>query len=569
MQRSVARDWCELEFMGQADLLAQALPYRARLAGIAFSTILASLAILAIPWLAGQMIGGAILADPSGDDRLVGLLIGTLFLTAIFNAVTALVSAATSTRILADLRKRIFTHVIGLPMAYHEHGRQGDTLALMTYEISLLSQFLTGTLATLPATLLTALGAVIMLFWLDPVFALLVPVLMPAFYLQLKFIGRRLRSLAIQHQKAEADLFARAEQDLEMLPAIKAFTRETAESSSYASLVEEARSLSFRESRIYAVLGPVMGLVAAVAAVILVLLASEKLAAGRFTPQEMFSFLLYSALLTRPVAILANVYGQVQTARGTLTRLRGVLNQQAEAPRQQSDPAPRAHGGIEFAEVAFTYPGRDQTLAGVTLKIAAGEIVALVGDNGAGKSTLASLLLRLYEVDQGVIRLDGRDIRTIDLTELRQQIGYVPQRPLLFNGTIRANIGFGCEGATQDQITAAASLAQADAFITALPEGYDTSIGDHGVRLSGGQRQRIALARALIKDPPILVLDEATSMYDRDGEAAFIATCKDALTGRTVVLVTHRPASLALASRIFELSGGRLSEVVGLSNDVQ
>ena len=220
-------------------------------------------------------------------------------------------------------------------------------------------------------------------------------------------------------------------------------------------------------------------------------------------------------------------------------------------------------GAIALRGVRFAYPDREPVLDNVDLEIPAGQIVALVGENGAGKTTLVNLLLRFYEPDEGTIGFDGQDIGAVQLQELRRQFGLVPQRPLLFNGTIRDNIGFGLAGASNEAIAQAARLAQAHDFVSGLTKGYDTEIGDHGVRLSGGQRQRIALARALLADPPVLILDEATSMFDLDGEQAFIASCEQALRGRTVILITHRPASLALAERLLRVEDGKVREVEG------
>jgi ABC-type multidrug transport system fused ATPase/permease subunit len=216
---------------------------------------------------------------------------------------------------------------------------------------------------------------------------------------------------------------------------------------------------------------------------------------------------------------------------------------------------------VRFDQVSFAYPGRGPVLRHVSLDIQPGEKVALVGDNGAGKTTLMNLMLRFIDPDEGRITLDGHDIATLQVQDLRRQIGVVPQRAALFNGTIRANIAFGADAADDDAILRAVRLAQADAFIAALPDGLDTEIGDHGVRLSGGERQRISLARALVKDPPILLLDEATSMFDLDGEAAFIAAGERAFAGRTVIFITHRPASLAIADRMFRVADGKLSEI--------
>ncbi len=346
-----------------------------------------------------------------------------------------------------------------------------------------------------------------------------------------------------------------------MLPAIKSFAREEIEAQRYGDAVDRALALHLRENRIEAALEPAISLVAAVAAIALLLVAGANVRSGEMSATELFGFLFYAALLTRPVGALASTYGQFQNARGTLARLHGVLERPAEPGYAAGQVLGRARGEIAFAAVSFAYPDRERVLDAVDLTIPAGQTIALVGENGAGKTTLINLLLRFYEPAAGRILLDGHDIREVQLQSLRDQFGLVPQRPLLFNGTIRANIAFGEEGASDEAIAQAARLAQADAFISGLPEGYQTRIGDHGVKLSGGQRQRIALARALLKNPPILVFDEATSMFDRDGESAFIASCESALKGRTVILITHRPASLALADRLVRVEGGKASEV--------
>lgn len=540
-------------------LLAHARPYRGRLALVVLLSLLSSLASLALPWLAARLLGGVLDAGSVDIATVALLLMAALVLLAGLTIAGGLVSAAVSHRIQADFRRDIYAHMQRLPLGFFDQSRQGDLLALMTWEVSRLGTFISGTLTSVPAALLTGAGAVAILFAIDPRTAALVPLLVPAYYLVLKLIGRRLRSLARRSQEAEAAIFAAAEEDLEMLPAIKAFAREGTRLAAYTHRLEHARALSVREAGIYAVLGPAMSLVTALAAVALLLLAGQGLAGGRMTPPELFGFLLYAALLTRPVGALADLYGQFQTARGTLGRLQRVLEERAEPGYAAAGRLEACRGAIAFQDVWFSYPGRHVTLRGVSLDIAAGEVIALTGENGAGKSTLVNLMLGFYRPDRGTIRLDGVDTSTLEVRQLRQAIGYVPQRPLLFNGSVRENIMFGFAGATREDLERAASLAQALAFIEDLPEGFETQIGDHGVRLSGGQRQRIALARALLKDPHILVLDEATSMYDLDGEAAFVEACQTALAGRTVILITHRSASLALADRIIWLTEGQLS----------
>lgn len=543
------------------DLFSLITPYRRQLTIFGMLSTGSSLLMLAVPWLGGQLVGGILARGHGGTTAISSLLFLALSGNALISYATNYFSATTSARFLADLRRRVYDHVQRLPIEYHETHRQGDTLSLMTYELLYLSDFLTRTLASIPSRLLTAGGAVILMFRIDPVLGLLVPLLVPTFYIILKIVGRRMRKLAQAFQKAEVDVIVNAEENIAMLPAIKAFAREEIESRRYDARVNVALGLFLRQSRINAALEPFIAFVAACGAIGLIMFESQRVRSGAMVPAELLSLLFYAALLTRPIGALARAYGEMQLARGTLSRLNVMLKQAPESGYAAESKLTGTRGHICFRDVTFSYVGRNNVLSGLNLEIKPGEVIALVGENGAGKTTIVNLLLRFYNPVSGDIFIDGHDIGAIQVQELRQKIGIVPQRPLLFNGTIRANIAFGLEEASDLTIEQAARLAQAHDFILQMPQGYETEIGDHGVRLSGGQRQRIALARALLKDPPILVLDEATSMFDLEGENAFVEACTTALAGRTVILITHRPASLALANRMVRIENGRACEV--------
>lgn len=537
--------------------------FRWQLAGISLLTLLSSVATLAVPWLAAEALGGVVTATQDAPElsRTLSLLVAVLALLTGLNIAAAIQSERASTRILTDLRKRLYEHVQIMPLAFHDEQRSGDVLALTSYEVGNLSDFLASTLANAPAILLTTLGAIVILYWIDPVMALIVPLLVPAFAIMIRLTGRQLKGLSSKVRAAEVELVAIAERDLEILPAIKAFATEEHHRASFSKAAETAREYAVQQAQLKAIIGPLMAFIAAIAAIGVLVIGSGYLSGEAATASDVFAFLLYAALLTRPAGALATMYSSYQMARGTLARLETVLAISPEAGHHYGKKIERARGSIKFENLGFAYPGRPSVLTNLNLSIEPGETLAVTGENGVGKSTLVRLLLRFYEPQSGKITLDGTDITEFQVQEFRRQFGYVPQRALLFNGTIADNIAFGQLTKDRDQrINEAVRLAQVDRFLGDLPDGLNTQIGDHGVKLSGGQRQRIALARALFSDPPILILDEATSMYDLESEAAFVEECVDMLKDRTVILITHRPASLSLADRVIKLQQSGIAD---------
>ena len=349
------------------------------------------------------------------------------------------------------------------------------------------------------------------------------------------------------------------EENLGLLPVIKSFSREKIEAQRFDSHNEELLSLSKRQILVQSILTPAVSLLAGVGLLLLLWLGIRQVVTDEIKPADLVSLLLYAMLMTRPISGLANVYGQVQRSRGAAERLVDFFAEQAEPPEVALPPLEHVKGHIKFEGVSFAYPDRPPVLQDLDLEIKAGETIALTGINGSGKSTLAHLLLRFIQPTSGRITIDGKDISHYSLESIRSTIGLVAQRTLLLNGSVAENIAYGRYDASKDEVEGAARAAGAHAFITQMPDAYQTIIGDQGIRLSGGQRQRLSLARTLLTNPPILILDEATAMFDPQGEEDFIDKCSDLLQEHTVILITHRPAGLALANRVVKMANGTVS----------
>lgn len=530
-------------------------PHRRVLAAVLGLLLIGSLLSLANPWMAG-LLTASVMEDGErgmGARGLLGLWLGLMLLRSLLSFATQFYIGSTGERITAELRTRLYQHLQALPVDYYQQRRSGDTLTLLSTDAAIISNFVTNTLVQLLPALVTFGGACVMMAWLDWSIAVLAVVFLPAYFVAMKVVGRRLRPLSRAWVDANSHLVSVVEENLGMLPAIKAFTREAHEQGRFEEANQRLFNLSQQQWRVEAALSPIISLLGGIGVLVLLWLGIGHIQSGQLAPADLVTLLLYAVLLMNPLGTLANVYGQVQRTRGSAERIVEFLGQQPEPADEGNIEFGAVAGHIEFKNVSFGYPGRPPVFEGFNLEITAGETLAVTGPNGAGKSTLAHLLLRFADPTGGSIHIDGVDTRKATIASVRRQIGLVAQHVLLLNGSVAENIAYGEPGLSREKIEAAARSAHADAFIRGLPEGYDTVIGDQGVRLSGGQRQRLSLARTLLKDPPILLLDEATAMFDPAGESAFIEECHDMLRDKTVILITHRPASLALADRTIRL----------------
>ncbi|MDT8408242.1 MAG: ABC transporter ATP-binding protein [Wenzhouxiangellaceae bacterium] len=524
-------------------------PYRKLLFGIAVVLLVETASSLSLPLLGGKMTE-ALLGDADGAMYALGALIASVLLVQMGSRIIGrLGMARIGDEMLLDLRRRTFEHLQRLPITHHDRSRRGDQLSLLTTDAQSLSGFLSGALPGLLPTLLTLGGALAMLAWLRPGLALIIALAVPAGVIALKFWMRAIRQRARAWFDAQSETVDIAEQSIEMLPLIKAEAREARQERIYLASARRALDKARAMRRVTAPLQPLTQLMALGGIVALLLLAAGPGSAQAAEPGELVTLLLYGVLIARPLSTLADLHGRWNGARGALARILETLHLPPENGQAGTRPPKKLRHDIIFQDLSFGYEPGQPVLENFRLEIKAGERIAITGPNGCGKSTLIWLLLRFYRPWQGSILLDGTPLEAFSLPALRRSIALVPQRVWLFQGSIADNIRLGRPNAADHEVRRAAHLAGASEFIERLHGGYSSQLGPRGANISGGQQQRLALARALIRPTPILVLDEATSMFDDLGEQQLMERIKPAIENRTVILVTHRPRLLELADR--------------------
>ncbi len=465
-------------------------------------------------------------------------------------------------RVVADLRRAVFDRVLGLDVGFFETTRTGEVISRLTSDTTLLQVVVGSTLAMALRTLLLVVGGVVMLALTSPHLTGLVLLGTPLVILPLWLIGYRVRRLSRASQDRIADVGAYVDEVLHAIRTVQAFCHEAVDRARYGERVETAFATSVRRARLGALLSAIAVSVTFGAIGVVLWIGGREVLAGHLSGGELSAFLFYSVLVASSVGGLSELFGDLLRGAGASERLMELLGTDARihAPeRPQSLPTP-ARGQIDLEQLSFAYPAHPgvPVLQDLSLEIAPGERVALVGPSGAGKTTLFQLLLRFYDPQQGTIRFDGVALPALDPAELRRRIAMVPQDPVIFGADAWENIRYGLDSVPDATVRAAADAAHASEFLDRLPDGFDTFLGERGVRLSGGQRQRIAIARALLRDPTLLLLDEATSALDAESERLVQLALEGLMRGRTSIVIAHRLATVRQVDRILVLDQGRV-----------
>jgi ATP-binding cassette subfamily B protein len=537
-------------------------PYRARVALAFVALTIAAAATLALPLAARQMIDlGFSRANAEHIDRYFLLLFAVAAVLALFTALRHYLVSWLGERVVADLRAAVYGHVMGMSPTFFEVTRTGEVLSRLTADTTLIQTVVGSSLSMALRNTLMGVGGLAMMTVTSPrltgmTAALLLIVLGPIIV-----FGRRVRRLSRASQDRVADASALAGETLNAIQIVQAYTREGSETRRFSDAVECSFATALRRVRARAVLAALVILMVFGAVVVVLWLGARAVLAGAMTPGELAQFVLCAVLVAGAIGALAEVWSEVQRAAGATERLMELLAARSDI-RAPEHPVvlPPPRGEILLDNVTFCYPPRPQqpALENFALHVLPGETLALVGPSGAGKSTLFQLLLRFYDPQQGRILLDGVDIARTDPAALRGRIAIVPQDTVIFSADALENIRYGRAGATDEEVRAAARAAVADEFIERLPDGYQSFLGERGVRLSGGQRQRIAIARAMLKNPPVLLLDEATSALDAESERLVQSALERLTEGRTTLVIAHRLATVLKADRIVVMDEGRI-----------
>ena len=536
-------------------------PYRFNMMGAGLALVFTAMVSLSLPIAAGQVVDTFGLASGEIGQHFVTMLVIAVLL-AFGTALRYFLVTRLGERVVADIRKAVFSRMISMSPAFYERIMTGEVLSRITTDTTLILSVIGSSVSIALRNILIFIGGVILMLLTSVKMSAMVLWPIPVVLFPILFLGRRVRSLSKENQDLIAESSGDASEQLLSAQTVQAFTHEELSRAKFDEVTEQSYRSARRRIMTRAALTAIVIFMVFAAIVLFLQMGSQDVVAGEITEGGLVQFMIYTIMVGGSVAALSEVWGELQRAAGATERLVELLTAEdtVKDPAQPNALPTPVKGALSFDKVQFHYPSRPQVSAldGIDLVIAPGETVALVGPSGAGKSTIIQMVQRFYDPQDGAVRIDGKDLRDLDRSEFRKHIALVPQDPVIFADTARENIRFGRPTATDAEVETAAKAAAAYDFLIALPDGFDSYVGERGVMLSGGQKQRIAIARAILRDAPILLLDEATSALDAESEYAVQRAVEELARTRTTLIVAHRLATVKKADRIVVLEDGKI-----------
>lgn len=537
-------------------------PYWKQLLLAIVCIIMSAAANLYVPWIIKDMIDKVLMEKDMVLLNVIAIGIVVVFLfRGIFYYGQSYLVAYIAQRVIIDVREKLYIKFQKLQLAYYEKKQTGTIMSYITNDVAALQTALVDSLIELVTESSVLVGSLIMMFYLDWKLSLVTLIIVPLIGQAMKIFGRKLKKSGALIQERTAEITSLLQESISGVRVVKSFAREDYEIDRFQlqnNLNFKANMKSVQQSSL---LTPVVEFLAAVIVTVILWFGGYQVVNGALTTGALIAFLTYAVNLANPVKRISRVYGTINKAMAAADRVFKVLDTKEELKdKPNAKPLPEISGQVTFEHVSFGYKPDVLVLEDLNLTAKPGQVIAFVGPSGAGKSTIASLIPRFYDVVSGCIKIDGIDIRDVQIKSLREQIGVVPQETVLFSGTVKDNIRYGRLDATDEEIIEAAKAANAHAFIMQLADGYETKIGERGITLSGGQRQRMAIARAILKNPRILILDEATSALDTESEEIVQEALDKLMVGRTSFVIAHRLSTIVKADKIFVLDKGRVVE---------
>ena len=543
-------------------ILSYIKPYMHRLIFAMFCTIMAAAGNLYIPWIIKDMID-EVLADKNGTmlNWIAASIIAIFVVRGLFWYGQNYLMSYVGQSVIIDIRAAVFKKLQRLSVSFYDKNKTGTIMSYVTNDVNALQSAMVENTIEMITEGFILIGSVVAMIYLDWRLTLFTVCTFPVVLWFMEFFGKKIRKTGGRIQECTADITSVLQESVASARVFKSFVREDYEVDRFDVENRANFRANMKNAQLMATLTPVVELVAAIGVTMIIWYGGNNVINGTITAGSLVAFLTYAVNISNPIKRLTRVIGNIQKALAAAQRVFMIIDMPEEiAESRDAKQLPEVSGKVEFQNVSFAYDDKGNVITDLSFSVKPGEVIAIVGPSGAGKSTIANLLPRFYDVNKGDIKIDGHSVREVTLDSLREQVGIVPQETMLFNGSVYNNILYGRLDATKEEIEAAAKAANAHDFIMQLTDGYETKLGDRGVNLSGGQRQRIAIARAILKNPRILILDEATSALDTESERVVQEALDRLMVGRTSFVIAHRLSTVKNADKILVLEKGNLVE---------